>query len=348
MIRLKIHPRVLGTQCPPIYPIAFHSKMSHNCLEAMVTGFIYDPKYLEHNTGEGHPECPERLTATLEYLIKLPWFKFLKQLRPKACDIRWIEAVHDTPYIKCVEAACREGKHMLGTSDVGISAQSFDAGLLAAGGALELADQMMREDIQNGFGLIRPPGHHAERSAAMGFCLFNNVAILAKYLQKKHGLDKILILDWDVHHGNGTQHTFYEDPSVLYISLHQYPFYPGTGAASEAGAGAGLGATLNCPMTAGSQDKDYEKTFMKEILPKIRQFKPETVLISAGFDAHVKDPLASICLSTEFFGWMSERMMEIASQFSGGRVLSLLEGGYSLEALPRCVAKHLAVLSGHD
>jgi acetoin utilization deacetylase AcuC-like enzyme len=237
---------------------------------------------------------------------------------------------------------------MLDTPDVGISEKSYEIALLAAGGGLALADQIMQGKIQNGFGLVRPPGHHAEKELAMGFCIFNNIAILAKYLQKKHGLEKILILDWDVHHGNGTQHTFYEDPSVLYVSLHQYPFYPGTGASHEMGSGRGKGFTLNCPMPAGSGDKDYETAFLKKILPKVRDFKPEFVLISAGFDAHFADPLASINLSTEFYGWMTERMMEIAGKHSSGRIISLLEGGYNLDYLPHCIATHLAVLAGME
>jgi acetoin utilization deacetylase AcuC-like enzyme len=183
---------------------------------------------------------------------------------------------------------------------------------------------------------------------ALGFCLFNNVAILARYLQKEHGFDKVMILDWDVHHGNGTQHSFEEDPSVLYISTHQYPFYPGTGAYYEEGTGRGHGATLNCPMPAGSTDRDYEKAFMERILPKIDHFRPEFVILSAGFDAHQEDPLAQMELSTEFYGWMSERMLEMAERHASGRIVSVLEGGYNLDQLPLCVEQHLAVLSGND
>ena len=216
--------------------------------------------------------------------------------------------------------------------------------MLAAGGVTALADNVISREIDNGFALIRPPGHHAERSMALGFCLFNNVAILARYLQKHHGLDRILVMDWDVHHGNGTQHTFEEDPSVLYISLHQYPFYPGTGAAHETGNGRGRGATLNCPMPAGATDEDYRVAFSQQILPKIDAFKPEAVLISAGFDAHRDDPLAQINLSTEFYGWMSQRMMEAAETHANGRLISMLEGGYDLHALSHCIGTHLKVL----
>lgn len=310
------------------------------------TGFLYDPAFLSHRTGEHHPECPERLVQTLQHLETLPWFGKLKTIAPKPVEIDWIAQIHSAKYIQRVEQSCREGFRMLDTPDVGVSSASYEVAMLAAGGTLKLADAMMRGTIDNGFALLRPPGHHAESEYAMGFCLFNHVAILARYLQKKHGLEKILILDWDVHHGNGTQHSFEDDPSVLYISLHQFPFYPGTGDWSETGTGRGRGATLNCPMPAGATDEDYEKAFMEKVLPKINSFRPDAILISAGFDAHAKDPLASVCLSTEFFGWMSERMMEAAHKHSEGRLISLLEGGYNLHVLPECVARHLEVLSG--
>ncbi len=227
-----------------------------------------------------------------------------------------------------------------------MSDASFDVALLAAGGLLKLADQVLSGEVDNGFALVRPPGHHAEVDTALGFCLFNNVAVCARYLQHRYGLGKVLILDWDVHHGNGTQHTFEEDPSVLYVSLHQYPYYPGTGAASETGLGRGVGATLNCPMPAGAGDEDYRRAFQERILPKIAAFAPEVVMISAGFDAHRADPLAQINVSTECYGWMSERLMEAADEHAHGRIISVLEGGYDLGALPLCVAEHLRVLMG--
>jgi acetoin utilization deacetylase AcuC-like enzyme len=312
----------------------------------MATGFLYDPAFLEHDTGFGHPERRERLSGTMDHLQKQSWFaERLKRITPKPAAITWIQQIHEPNYIERARATCAAGYRHLDSLDVSISQRSFDIALLAAGGALELADRLMAGEIDNGFALLRPPGHHAELGMALGFCLFNNVAILARYLQKQYGLDKILILDWDVHHGNGTQHTFEEDPSVLYVSLHQYPFYPGTGAYSETGIGKGAGATLNCPMSAGATDTDYQAAFTERILPKLNRFKPEAVLISAGFDAHTEDPLAQICLSTECFGWMSARMMEVAETHAGGRLLSLLEGGYNLHALPLCIEKHLTVLA---
>jgi len=311
----------------------------------MATGFLYDPVFLKHNTGPGHPECSERLAVSIDYLQKQMWFDGLIRLKSKQADLEWIRLLHDDKYISRAETTCRSGSAFLDSMDVMVSRESYDIALLAAGSMLEMADQLMNKTIDNGFAMVRPPGHHAEHGMALGFCLFNNVAILARYLQKQHGLDKILILDWDVHHGNGTQHLFEEDPTVLYISTHQYPYYPGTGAWSETGIGQGQGATLNCPMAAGSGDKVYELAFMEKILPKIDEFKPDAIIISAGFDAHQLDPLAQINLSTEFFGWMTARVMEKAEQYCEGRILSALEGGYNLQMLPLCIAEHLSVLS---
>jgi len=314
----------------------------------MKTGFHYDPVYLQHNTGTGHPECSDRLTATMHYLKDQPFFRKLQPVGTRTADLRWIETVHDSNYIQRAKTTCDAGMPFLDSMDVSVSKNSFNVALQAAGSAMELADQVISAKLVNGFALIRPPGHHAENSMALGFCLFNNVAILARYLQQQHGLDKVLILDWDVHHGNGTQHTFDDNPSVLYISTHQYPYYPGTGAWFETGSGRGEGATLNCPMAAGSGDLEYEAAFMEKILPKIDQFRPEFIIISAGFDAHVNDPLGNINLSTEFYGWMTRTLMEKADKYAGGRLISLLEGGYNLKMLPRCIAEHLKVFSDYQ
>ena len=227
-----------------------------------------------------------------------------------------------------------------------MSQASFEIALLAAGGVLALADAVIQGKANNGFALVRPPGHHAERDVALGFCLFNNIAIAARYLQQEYGLEKIVILDWDVHHGNGTQHSFESDPSIFYISLHQYPHYPGTGAYSETGIGDGSGTTLNCPMPAGSDDSHYEQAFREKILPAVNSYSPDVILISAGFDAHQADPLGSINLSTAFYAWMTERMLETADQHANGRLISVLEGGYALDALAASVSGHLQSLAG--
>ena len=312
----------------------------------MTTAFLSDAQFLEHNTGPGHPERSDRLVATLEHLEKQPWYSSLVQLSSIPADERWIAQIHARDYLDRAQAACRVGQPFLDSPDVAICERSAEIAKLAAGSGIVIADQLMSGEINNGFALIRPPGHHAETQAALGFCLFNNIAILARYLQKAHALEKVLIVDWDVHHGNGTQHTFEEDPSVLYISLHQYPFYPGTGARSETGIGRGNGATVNCPMSAGADDADYLAAFSEQILPKIDAFKPDIVLISAGFDAHRNDPLAEVCLSTEMYRWMTLRLMETADQFANGKLISLLEGGYDLTALARCVATHVQTLAG--
>ena len=312
----------------------------------MATGLFYDKVFLDHDTGQGHPECPARLSETIKYLSNQSWFDQLIHLsNPRSADQSIIRLNHRSEYIERARHASLQGESLLDSPDVSICDQSYDIALQAVGASLELADRLMTGEIDNGFGLIRPPGHHAEQGMALGFCLFNNIAILARYLQQEYDLEKILILDWDVHHGNGTQHSFQEDPSVLYISLHQYPFYPGTGSRSESGEGKGKGSILNCPMNAGATDEIYQTAFKEKVLPKIHQFKPDAVLISAGFDAHRADPLAQVNLNTESFGWMTQRMMEIADQYSEGRLISLLEGGYDLQALPLCVAEHLISLN---
>ena len=313
----------------------------------MTTGLLYDPTFLEHDTGKGHPECPERLSSTMQYLQKLPWFNGLKHYRAQAVERDWLYTIHNDDYLKRAETTCRAGDPYLDSMDVSICQISFDIALQATGGILALADQVMAKEIDNGLALVRPPGHHAERSMALGFCLVNNVAVLARYLQQQYGLDKVLILDWDVHHGNGTQHSFEEDPSVYYISTHQYPFYPGSGTWSETGVGRGQGATLNCPMPAGATDADYKQVFTEKVLPAIDSFKPEVMIISAGFDAHTDDPLANINLSTAFYAWMTERVMEQAEKYCEKRIISVLEGGYNLNALPRCIEQHLGKLSGN-
>jgi len=312
----------------------------------MATSFIYDSQFLEHDTGAGHPERPARLTAALAQLHRTPWCGELRTLSAAPADLSWIETVHRLDYIRRAAAACTDGAPFLDTPDVAISTRSFEVARLAVGAAMALADDVIAGHSANGFALVRPPGHHAEREAALGFCLFNNIAVLARYLQRQHGLDKIAILDWDVHHGNGTQHSFEDDPSVLYISLHQYPYYPGTGGPGEIGSGRGRGATLNCPMPAGATDSAYEIAFADQVLPRLALFRPEAILISAGFDAHRDDPLADVQLSTDCYAWMTARVMEIAGQYAGGRVISLLEGGYHLSRTAECIERHVAVLAG--
>ena len=310
----------------------------------MTTGFCHDERFLAHDTGPGHPERPERISSSVQHINALPWRDKLLDIEPHTIAPQWLTTVHASDYIARAKAACKAGHTQRDSMDVAISNRSFEIACLAAGAGINLADKLMEGSIDNGFALLRPPGHHAEKDTALGFCLFNNIAILANYLRQTHGLDKIAIIDWDVHHGNGTQHTFEADPAVMYISTHQYPYYPGTGAVSETGVGPGKGSIVNCPMSAGANDNMYERAFIEKILPALENFKPDAILISAGFDAHHSDPLAEISLTTEFFGWMTLRLMEIAQKYANGRIISLLEGGYNLNTLGPCIEAHLSVL----
>jgi acetoin utilization deacetylase AcuC-like enzyme len=309
-------------------------------------GFIYHPDYLKHDTGSGHPERPDRLRALVKHLLGTELWKKLHHLQPTAPAVEWLTAVHPESYVKSIEQQCRSGVRILDFGDTRVCRDSYDVALLAVGGVLLGVDRVISGELSSAFCAVRPPGHHAETQTAMGFCLFNNIAIGARYAQKKYGLERVAILDWDVHHGNGTQEIFYDDPSVFYISLHQYPYYPGSGAASETGSGAGVGYTVNCPMPAGSGWKEYEAAFRSTILPALHRFQPQLLMISAGFDAHRDDPLAHIQLTDDSFAEMTKMMMEIASAYCNGKIVSVLEGGYHLEALARSVERHLQELAG--
>jgi acetoin utilization deacetylase AcuC-like enzyme len=308
----------------------------------LVTGLVTDPRFRLHDPGPGHPERPERLLV-LEELLATEAFRSLPRIAPRLAEEDEIERVHDRMHVRAIAAS--EGRACTRYDpDTAASARSFEVARLAAGAAIELADAILDGSVANGFAALRPPGHHAERDRPMGFCLFNNVAIAARHLRVRRGLERVLVLDWDVHHGNGTQHTFYGDPSVMYVSLHQYPFYPGTGGADEIGAGEGTGYTVNVPMPAGCGDAIYRAAFRDLILPIARSFDPEFVLVSAGFDAHRDDPLASMALSAQAFADMTDALVALADECCDGRIMLLLEGGYSLEALRdsvRVVLEHL-------
>lgn len=312
------------------------------------TGFVYHPSYLDHDMGRGHPESPQRLQAIMARLEDTGLLPTLVKIDPKTTPedtiTDWITKIHAYAYVKGLKlSAPSEGRVAL-DPDTTMSPGSLGAAYLAVGGVLAAADAIMDKRVDNAFCAVRPPGHHAEGDHAMGFCLFNNVAVAARYLQERHGLERIAIVDWDVHHGNGTQHSFYDDPSVFFFSTHQFPYYPGTGRAQERGEGRGAGYTLNVPMPAGLGDTEYLEVFNKVLRPALQAYRPDAVIISAGFDAHRDDPLAGMNLSTQGYVALSRVVKEIAGEFSEGRILSCLEGGYNLEALASSVEGHLRVL----
>ena len=306
------------------------------------TGYASDPFYLRHEP-EPHPENPGRLTAIQNRLESSEFYNNLIPIQPRKATAEEIGMVHDLGYVASVKQSCADEVRNL-DADTVISSNSYDTALLSAGAGITAIDQLIDGNIHNAFCAVRPPGHHAEQDHAMGFCLFNNVGIAARYAQKTKGLNKIFIFDWDVHHGNGSQHSFYSDPSIYYSSTHQYPFYPGTGAKEETGTGDGLGTTLNLPMDAYSDDDDYLSAVENKLIPEIQHYKPDLIIISAGFDAHQNDPLAQIQLTTECFGKMTELLMGIARDVCDGRLLSMLEGGYDYDALSDSVQLHMQTL----
>ncbi len=308
------------------------------------TGLIYHPDYLKHGTGPGHFERPERLEAIMQRMEASPLFPQLSLITPRAATVEEIERCHAPEYVQHVREACQRAPGLLDSPDTPVSPESYQVALLSAGGVLTAVDAVMAGEVTNAFCAIRPPGHHAEWAQAMGFCLFNNIAIAARYIQEVHKLSRILIVDWDVHHGNSTQHTFEEDENVFYFSIHQYPLYPGTGVRSERGRGRGLGTTMNAPMNPGSTDEDYLWVFKELFFPEALRFDPDFVLISAGFDAHRQDPISATQITGEAFEKMTRIVMEIAANCCQQRVVSMLEGGYHLPALARSVERHIAAL----
>jgi acetoin utilization deacetylase AcuC-like enzyme len=313
------------------------------------TGFVYHPDYLNHNMGAHHPESPERLQAILARLEGSGGMSQLVRLEPHSTDkesvTSWITKVHTPAYFKELEKLSPAGGRVSLDADTSISPGSLNAACQAVAGVLVAADAIMQGTVRNAFCAVRPPGHHAESKHAMGFCLFNNVAITARYLQRQHGLERVAIVDWDVHHGNGTQHTFYEDPSVFFFSTHQYPFYPGTGKADETGSGRGTGYTMNVPLPAGMGDDEYLKIYNSVLRPALKAYRPDAIIVSAGFDAHRDDPLAGMNVTTDGYVALTRVVMEMAGELCQGRLLSCLEGGYNLNALGASVEGHLRVMA---
>ncbi len=306
-------------------------------------GFFYHPSFLQHDAGPAHPESPLRLQAICDHLRRAGLWGKLTHLEPTVAALQTLELVHPRAYIDAIQHACERGPTLLDPDTVA-SPGSWSAALRAAGAVSQAIDQLMTRNLEAAFCAVRPPGHHALADRAMGFCLFNNVAVGARYAQRRHHLSRILIVDWDVHHGNGTQAIFEEDSSVLYFSTHQYPFYPGTGSREARGRGQGEGFTINVPLAAGAGDAELLRAFREELRPKALQFKPDLVLISAGFDAHQDDPLAGLAVTEAGYAELTRIVLEIADTCCKGRIVSVLEGGYHLIALGRSVEAHLRAL----
>jgi acetoin utilization deacetylase AcuC-like enzyme len=312
------------------------------------TGFVFDRAYLLHETGAFHPEVPERIEAVYDGIERAGLIPRLTLIPAQRAEFGQIEWVHDRRYIRRFEEASLSGRATLDSADNRMCPDTFETALLAVGGVLKGVDMVMSGAVENAFCAVRPPGHHAERDRAMGFCYFNNVAVAAVHLRKNWGIGRVGIVDIDVHHGNGTQQAFERDPSVFYYSIHQHPSfaYPGTGREFEKGSGPGYGFTLNSPVLPGGGDAEYRKLLERDLFPAFESFKPEVILLSTGFDAHADDEMSDILLSTEGYSWIMDRLIETAERHAGGRLISVLEGGYSLERLPELAAKHLESLIG--
>ncbi len=309
--------------------------------------YLYHPYFEKHNPGHGHPECPERLAAINGYLGRKGFWPRITKLQPESIDLEVLKLNHAPEYIDFILQ--QQGKEgiVLDNGDTILSSHSVEAALLAAGAATLAVDAVYKNDFDKVFAAVRPPGHHAEYDRAMGFCIFNNIALAARYALQQGYARKILIVDWDVHHGNGTQHAFYEDDSVFYFSMHQYPLFPMTGLKSETGRGKGLGFTKNIPLSYGQGDEEYVR-ILEEALDEIpRMFIPDLVLISAGFDAHREDPLGGMQVTTAGFYKVTELVSQFANRYAKGKIISFLEGGYHLAALAESVYQHLLCLLKH-
>jgi len=312
------------------------------------TGFLYDERYLLHRTGVNHVEIPERLEAIYKGIKDAGLLPMLTVIPASRADRKWVEAVHDKALIDRLDTACCSGYEIFESDDNQMCGETFEIALLAVGGVIDASRMVMEGKLDNVFCAVRPPGHHAERNSAMGFCYFNNVAIAARYLQIEWHIKNISIVDFDVHHGNGTQHIFENDPTVFYYSIHEHPSfaYPGTGREFEQGKNKGFGFTKNSPVLPGQGDAEYTRLVKRDLFPSFEQFKPEVILVSSGFDAHIDDKLADMCVSTEWFSWMMDNIVRMADLYAKGKLISVLEGGYSLERLPELAANHVKCLLG--
>jgi acetoin utilization deacetylase AcuC-like enzyme len=314
----------------------------------MPTALVADPIYRQHLMGRlDHPERPERFDAVAAALQKSGLVNDLTRIHSRAATEDELLFCHTAEYLRIARRDVESGRPFLSTGDTDIGPNSWDVAAHAVGGALNAVDAVMTGGARNAFCAVRPPGHHANANRGMGFCLFNNAAIAARYAQRKHGIDRALIVDWDVHHGNGTQDIFYADGSVFFFSTHQWPLYPGTGRANETGEGAGEGTTMNFPFPAGSGRAEILGAVRNSLMPAMREFHPEFVLISAGFDSRIADLLGQFTLTDDDFADLTDAVMEIADAYAAGRIVSLLEGGYNLSGLASASLRHVEALNGH-
>ncbi len=310
----------------------------------MKVGLVYDPVYLKHDTGQ-HVEIAPRLEWILSHLEESGLKQQLTPIKPRAASLEEISLVHHQQYISYIQDTAASGGGWL-DADTVMSSDSFQAAVYAAGGAIQASEAVMNGEVSSAFAVVRPPGHHATSNQAMGFCLFNNAAIATRYALAKYGLDRIVIIDFDVHHGNGTQSAFYDDPRVVYISTHESPLYPGTGRIEETGNGAAEGTTINIPLPAGCGDSEYLQAFEQIVVPAARRSGAQLIVVSAGYDAHWADDLALMQVSSPGFAQMVTTIKGLADELCGGRLVFTLEGGYHHEALPYSVKATFDVLLG--
>jgi acetoin utilization deacetylase AcuC-like enzyme len=313
---------------------------------SLPTALVYDDFYQRHDSGEGHPESPRRVKMVIDALRGANFGERLKAVDPRAAQEADLLRCHTDDYVRTAKRDIASGAGRLSTGDTVVGEKSLDVALLAAGGVMAAVDAVVDGKAHNAFCVVRPPGHHATPKRGMGFCVFNNVAVAARYAQHRHKVGKVLIVDWDVHHGNGTQDVFYQDGSVLFFSTHQSPWYPGTGRADETGAGKGLGLTINCPLPAGTERKEVFAAFTDKLLPAAAKFKPEMVFLSAGFDSREGDPLGQFRLTDADFADLTKMVLRVAKAHAGGRLVSVLEGGYNLEGLASASVAHVQTLCG--
>lgn len=311
-------------------------------------GFFYHDLFEQHLQGYDHPERPDRYRTIVQEVEKKPLHGRIKLVKAEPAQGQWLKQVHDPEYVNSILSLKVSDAVVLDLGDTAATAATPAAAVHAAGAAVLASRMVLQGELSSAFCAVRPPGHHADHNRAMGFCIFNNVAVAAADLLTEGKLQRVAIVDWDVHHGNGTERLFFEDPRVLYVSLHQYPHYPGTGDAATIGSGKGEGYTLNIPMRASAGDEEYRHAFRTKVLPALEQFQPQFMLISAGFDGHADDPLSAIRLTSAMYGEMTGLIRTVADNHCQGRIVSVLEGGYDLQALGRSVAEHLKALASED